>query len=73
VCPINHVIIVKTHAIAHTRRHTHKCKDEWLDYRKAIYILRNPYMSSIAEFNRLHANKTSVVDRAEFETKSKCV
>jgi len=73
VCPIDHVIVVKTHAPSNSSRHRYKCSNEWLDFRKSIYILRNPYMSSIAEFNRLHANKISVVDRAAFEKKGKCV
>lgn len=72
VCPVNKVLIVKTHAKGNGIPKP-KCGDiKTLDYRKAIFLTRNPYNSILAEFNRRHANKTTAVSRDMFYTSGKC-
>ena len=50
----------------------HNCHAKYQHaFKKAIYIIRNPYNAILAEFNRLHAGKTKTVTKAQFETKGK--
>ena len=73
VCPIDNVIFVKTHAKSNVLMRNKCWGKTTLDYRKAIYLIRNPFQSTIAEFNRRLANKTSVASRADFQTERKCI
>lgn len=56
-------IALKTHGRAHPQSES--------KYEKAILIIRNPYDAILAEFNRGESmNKTAIVDRSAFESKS---
>ena len=71
VCPVNKTMIVKTHLMSDgIKRHNCHAKYQHA-FKKAIYIIRNPYNAILAEFNRLHAGKTKTVTKAQFETKGK--
>lgn len=68
LCPTDgRVFIVKTH-IERKDIHRQGCKVK--GYSSAIYILRNPYDSIIAEFNRHTSGKTEVANETEFKTKT---
>ena len=71
VCPVNKTIIVKTHELSDKIKR-HDCQAVYQHaFKKAIYIIRNPYNAILAEFNRLHAGKTKTVTKAQFATKGK--
>ena len=73
MCPINNVIFVKTHAKSNVLLRD-KCEGKTtLDYRKAIFLIRNPFHSIIADFNRRRTNKTSVAAQGEFKTEGKSI
>ena len=66
VCPIDNVMFVKTHSITNNLLRD-KCNGtNRLNFRKAVYIIRNPFKSRIAEFNRQKVGKTSVARREIF-------
>lgn len=68
-CPTNNEFIVKTHA-AHDTIDKYACSGKIEHaFKKAIYILRNPYNAIIAEFNRKHAGKTQTASPEKFQGK----
>lgn len=72
VCPIGNVLIVKTHSLGNGLRRL-KCGEiQTLDYRKAVYIVRNPYNAILAEFNREQGGKVATVTRETFSTQGTC-
>ena len=51
---IHNVIAVKTHNLGK------------LDFGRAIIIVRDPFESTLAEYNRRKANKTEVIPKSQF-------
>lgn len=68
LCPIGNVFIVKTHTLGNTLRRP-KCEHtSTLNYHKAIYIIRNPYDTILAEFNRQNGGKVQSASKEAFNT-----
>lgn len=67
-CPLNNEFIIKTH-YGHDKIEKESCNGTIEHaFKKAIYILRNPYNTLIAEFNRRNAGQGGTANLAKFQS-----
>ncbi|KAL4235871.1 WSC domain-containing protein 1 [Mactra antiquata] len=74
-CPVRgKVFIVKTHMMSYQTKHV-ECRMMQaftIQYKKAMYILRNPYEAMVSTFNLVKTrSKVGFARRADFQTESK--